>query len=322
MKEAIFVKINKARWKESEGILKDPSSVNPDRLAETYVQITDDLSFARTHYEGSNLVTYLNNLASKAHHTIYRNKKEKSSRFLRFWSEEIPDTIYTARRELTISLIIFVVSMAMGALSAANDHNFVRLILGDAYVDITLENIEKGDPMAIYKSMHQSTMFVGITFNNIRVSFYAFAAGLFTAFGTGFILFSNGIMLGAFQYFFIDKGLFLESFLTIFIHGTLEISAIIIAGGAGICMGNSFLFPGSYARIAAFRKGAKKGVKIIIGLVPVFIMAGFLESFVTRYTEMPNFFKLLIILLSLTFLIYYFIYLPFNRNLKWPKVKK
>src|SRR3546814_12188447 len=94
-------------------------------------------------------------------------------------------------------------------------------------------------------------------------------------------------MLGAFQFFFYQKGLLLTSVLSIWIHGTLEISAIIIAGSAGLVMGNSLLFPGTWSRLESFRRGARRGLKIVIGLVPVFITAALLEGFVTRPTDMP-----------------------------------
>ena len=118
----------------------------------------------------------------------------------------------------------------------------------------------------------------------------------------------------AFQYFFYAKGLLLQSVLVIWIHGTLEISAIIIAGCAGLVMGNSILFPGTYSRGTSFINGAKQGVKIVIGLVPVFIVAGILESFVTRYSQMPLWLSLSIIGSSLLFIIGYFIVYPIYLN--------
>jgi uncharacterized membrane protein SpoIIM required for sporulation len=164
--------------------------------------------------------------------------------------------------------------------------------------------------MAVYKSETQINMFLGITVNNIMVSFYAFAMGILLSFGTAYILFYNGVMLGTFQYFFYTKGLLLQSALVIWIHGTLEISAIVIAGCAGLTMGNSILFPGTYSRGVSFVRGAKQGVKIAVGLVPIFITAGFLESFVTRYSNMPMWLSISIITTSLTFIIWYFIVYP------------
>lgn len=310
MNEATFIKQNTGKWKEFEKVLKNKSATNADKLAEIYIKVTDDLAFARTHYANSQLTPYLNNLASEIHLSIYRNKKEESSRFINFWKYELPQTMSESLNYVMISFIIFAVSGVIGALSAAHDDTFVRLIMGDQYVNETIANIEKGDPMAVYKQMGETEMFLVITFNNIRVSFFVFIAGLLTSVASGFMLFQNGIMLGAFQYFFYQKGLLVTSALTIWIHGTLEISAIVIAGAAGIVMGNGWLFPGTYSRMQAFRKGARKGLKIIIGLVPVFIIAGFLEGFVTRMTEMPDIIKIAIILGSAIFIFIYFIFIP------------
>ncbi len=310
MREAAFLQKNVERWKQFETLLASRSSANPDQLADLFIQLTDDLSYARTFYPKSKTTTYLNSLAMKVHQAIYRNKKEGRSRLVSFWRDELPVTIMESQREMLYALIIFALAVAIGALSAANDNNFVRLILGDSYVNMTLENIRNGDPMAVYKGASEVTMFSQITLNNIIVSFLVFAKGVFLSFGTAYELFKNGVMLGSFQYFFYQRGLLLPSVLTIWIHGTLEISAIIIAGGAGLVVGNSILFPKTWSRRESFLRGARKGVKLIVGLVPIFILAGFLESFVTRYTEMPLPLSLLIILGSLAFVIGYFVIYP------------
>ena len=117
-------------------------------------------------------------------------------------------------------------------------------------------------------------------------------------------------MLGAFQYFFVREGLFLESFLSIWIHGMLEISSIVIAGTAGVVVGRSLLFPGSYSRIDSLVKHAKDAFKIFMGTIPLFVIAGFLESYITRLTEASNYVKLFIILSSLGFILWYFVVLP------------
>jgi uncharacterized membrane protein SpoIIM required for sporulation len=310
MNEATFIKQNKKKWEGFELLIKEGAAAKADKLAEVYIKITDDLAFSRTHFAKSQLTPYLNSLASDIHLSIYKNKKEDSSRFIDFWKFELPQVMSESLKYVLISFIIFSVSGIIGALSAAHDDTFVRLIMGDQYVNATLSNIDKGDPMAVYKQMGQTEMFLGITFNNIRVSFIVFIAGVFTSFAAGYVLFTNGIMLGAFQYFFYQKGLLMTSVLTIWIHGTLEISAIIMAGAAGIIMGNGLLFPGTHSRLQSFKNGAKKGLKIIIGLIPVFILAGFLEGFVTRMTGMPDLIKIAIILGSAIFIFIYFIFIP------------
>lgn len=305
MREAAFIKQNQEDWGAFEKTLAKPNP-DPDHLAELFIRITDDLAFARTQFPGSRTTTYLNNLASKVHQHVYKTRKERKSRFRQFWITELPMAVRRSHREILYSFIIFTVAGVIGALSAANDTTFVRLIMGDAYVNMTLENISNDDPMAVYKGMGETTMFLAITFNNIRVAFLAFVLGVFVPIGTPYILFNNGVMLGAFQFFFYQEGLFLTSFLTIWIHGTLEISAIVIAGGAGMVIGNGILFPGTYTRLESFKRGAKRGLKIVLGLVPIFITAGFLEGFVTRHTEYPAVIKALIIALSALFIIFYF----------------
>jgi uncharacterized membrane protein SpoIIM required for sporulation len=177
-------------------------------------------------------------------------------------------------------------------------------------VNMTLENIKKGDPMGVYGSFDPLTMFLGITFNNIRVAFVTFAAGVAFSAGTVYILFENGVMLGAFLTLFYQHNLLMDSVLVVMLHGTLEISAIIIAGGAGLRMGNSFLFPGAYSRLESFRMGARDGLKVVMGLIPVFMVAGFIESFISRNSGMPLFLKILIIGSSLFFIIFYFFVYP------------
>lgn len=310
MREAAFVKRNQERWQGIEQALHSKLRPHPDRLAEIFIQLTDDLSFARTQYPKSRVTKYLNSLASKIHLEIYKNKKEDRNRFVTFWKQELPQVVYESHRTILYAFLIFVISVCMGAVSAVNDETFVRLVMGDAYVNMTLQNIESGNPMGVYANMDQADMFFAITFNNIKVSFYAFVAGLFFSMGTGIMLFYNGLMVGSFLAFFFKKNLLLHSVTIIMLHGTIELSSIVIAGGAGLVMGNSFLFPGTYSRFASFKDGAMKGVKIVIGLVPLFILAGFIESFITRYTIMPWIFKFLIIGASAILIVYYFIIYP------------
>ncbi len=243
----------------------------------------------------------------KAHIVIYKNKKEKKSRIFQFWKTELPALFYDSQRLLFISFLIFIVSALVGVISAMNDQSFVRLILSDSYVDMTLENIKKGHPLAVYDHTNALFMFFEIATNNIRVAFTAFAMGLFISVGSAFFVFYNGVMVGVFQYFCYQEGALRESILTIWLHGTIEISVIIIAGCAGLVMGNSILFPGTYSRIESFRKGAIKGLKIVIGTVPFFIVAATIESFITRHARASQLFDGLLIFLSLTLIIWYFL---------------
>lgn len=311
MKEVTFIKKNENYWKEFESYLKGQVKMSSDDLAELYIHITDDLSYAKTFYQDSPLVGYLNDLAVKAHQRIYKNKKEKKSRIVDLWKYEVPEAVYKSRKALLYSFLIFMVSILMGLFSQNVNADFTRSILGDSYVNMTNENINNGDPLAVYRSSSQGSMFVGISANNIRVSFLVYVLGILGTIPAAYVLFSNGIMVGAFLGFFIEKGMTWLALSTIFIHGALELSAIVIAGAAGIVLGNSFLFPGTYSRMDSLNEGARRSLKIIIGLVPVFLVAGFLESYVTRlYLVLGDFGRAAIVTLSFLFIIWYFVYYP------------
>ena len=307
---------NEKKWRQVENMLANPSAINPDQLADLYIELTDDLAFSQTNYPDSKTTVYLNGITAEIYQAVYKNKKEKSNRFLQFWAYELPKEFRQSQKHLFYSFAIFTIAVLIGIVSTSYDEGFVRLIMGDDYVNMTLANIDKGDPMAVYKGENADSMFYSITTNNIKVSFYAFILGIVFSVGTAWILFRNGIMLGAFQWFFYKKGLFLTSFLTIWIHGTLEISAIVIAGASGFVLGNSILFPGTLGRTTSLLKGARRAVKICVGLIPIFITAGFLESYITRRTEMPVAGKLTIIIGSFAFIIYYFVVLPILLNRK------
>jgi len=314
--EIRFLHRNKKKWEEFEKLLMHGLKANPDHISDLFIQLTDDLAYARTYYPNTNTEAYLNQLAQKAHQIIYQNQPVRKGRILSFWKHEFPLLMFSVRKEIVVSFTIFLAAVLIGLISNRYDPEFVRIIMGDAYVNMTLANIEKGDPMAVYKSMNEVEMFLGITINNVYVSFLAFVFGVFTALGPGYIMLKNGIMLGTFQGFLAQKGMLLESVSTIWIHGTLEIFAIIVAGAAGIVMGNSIIFPGSHTRLQSFRAGAIKGTKMVLGLVPVFILAGSLEGFVTRYTQAPYVLKFSIIGMSLLLIFFYFFYYPRKLYLK------
>ncbi|MCX6231684.1 MAG: stage II sporulation protein M [Bacteroidetes bacterium] len=320
MKESKFIEQNKQKWIDFEKE-NHANQHNPRILSRFFIQITEDLSYARTFYRYRLIRVYLNDAAQKIFYGIYKNEKSSLRNFFRFWREELPLTFYKVRRAFLISFLVFVLSFLIGMLSSANDPDFCHLILGKEYINKTIENINKGDPMGIYKKEAAFNMYLSITLNNLLVSFRTFVLGVFVALGSIFLMIYNGIMVGSFQYFFIERGLFWESFLTIWQHGTLEISSIIIAGAAGITLGKGILFPGTLTRYESFKLSAKQGLKVMAGITPIIIMAAFIESFYTRYTEAPAWIRIMVILVSLAFILIYFVWFP-RRQARNPAIQQ
>jgi uncharacterized membrane protein SpoIIM required for sporulation len=311
MKEFHFVQKNEDLWKDIEKFLDGESNITPDELAVYYTRIINDLSYVKTFYPKSQVVGYLNHLSSALHRRIYKSKKEEKERFLTFWTQEIPLAIRASHRDLLMSLIVFLVAIAIGGISTYIDPEFPRVILGDYYVDMTLNNIEEGDPLGVYRDEQKDRMFLFIGSNNIRVGLLSLILGIIAPFLAGFILVSNGVMVGAFQGMFVAKGLTWISFSTIFIHGALELSAIVIVAGAGMAIGNSWWYPKTYSRRDSLLMGARRGFKILIAIIPVIVIAAIIESYVTyQYQELGSFWRAFIIILSFAYIAWYFIYLP------------
>jgi len=310
MREAAFVKKNKENWLRFEEMLKKPDVLPPDEVADCYLHLINDLSFAQTYYSDSETTLFLNNLAQKAHFSIYKNKKEKSSRIITFWKTELPLLFSRYQKDLLLSVVIFGLSALIGLFSVNKDINFSRLILGDGYVDMTIQNIKNGDPVAVYHEHNPFMMFVMIAFNNIRVGFLTFVYGILTPVATCLFLFQNGVMLGSFTGFFFKYDVGLQANSIIWIHGTFEIFVIVVCGAAGLILGKSLFFPGTFTRLQSLRRGFWDGMKICFSTLPFFLFAAFLESYVTRHTDMPLPVALSIIAVCACIIVFYYVIYP------------
>jgi uncharacterized membrane protein SpoIIM required for sporulation len=322
MREAMFIKKNAEKWNRYQHSPTD----NPDETAERFVNLIDDLSYAKTFYPKSKATRWINGIAAGIYQSIYKNKKEKYSRIFTFWKYELPLLFKRYHRIFLFTTVVFILFVAIGVFSSKEDPQFVRGVMGDEYVNMTEENIDKGDPFGVYKDGNPFSMFVRIGFNNIQVAFLAFIGGFTLGLFTIYIIWNNGIMLGSFQYMFFAKGLGIKSVLVIWIHGTLEISAIVISATAGFILAAGILFPGTYSRMVSFKRNAKDAAKILISLVPVFIVAAFFESYVTHLMSqtydkannsgLPVWASISILSVSFAFIIWYFVILPIRLHKK------
>lgn len=311
MREVAFIKQNKEKWLDFEQAIFGKSIKNPDEMASLYIHLVNDLSYAQTYYPKSKTVVYLNYLASQIYQKIYKTKREEKNRFVYFYKTEVPLLVYQYKRYLLYAFVLFFACVGIGVISAKYDDNFVRLILGDYYVNMTLDNIKVGNPVAVYKSGSNWGSFIGITLNNLFVGLKCYIYGIFGGIGTFWVLIQNCIMLGSFQYFFYQQGVFWESVQGIWIHGSMEIFAIVIESACGFILGASILFPRTFSRLNSFKIGFKDSLKIFLGTVPFTIAAGILEGFVTRYSlEMPNWLNVFIIVSTLSLISFYFLIYP------------
>lgn len=314
MREAIFIKKNKERWKR----LKEEPGTSPDETAEEFIQLVEDLGYSKTFYPHSGITRYLNTEASKKYTGIYANQKESANKIAQFFKYTLPLIIIKHYKVLLISLGLFLLFTGIGFFSAWKDETFVRQILGDEYVDMTEKNISEGHPFGVYGYGNEVLSFLGIFINNFKVSLIEFSGGILLGFPTVQSLMFNSIMVGAFEYMFYSKGLLENSLLTIMIHGTLELSTFVIAAASGLIMAKSWIFPGTVSRRDALMTGAKEGLILAMSTMPMLFVAAFFEGFITQHADMPVWLKLIFILFSLGVIIGYFIVYPvrLSRKLK------
>ncbi|MBK6992573.1 MAG: stage II sporulation protein M [Chitinophagaceae bacterium] len=291
-------------------------SNDPDQMAADFTQLVDDLAYDKTFYPSGKVTNYINSQASRIYLDIYKNRKEESNRLVTFWKYDLPLTIRKHHKVVLFSFIFFLIFFGIGYFVSAQNDDMARSIFGDTYVDHTQENIANGNPFGIYEHGNPFLSWLNLMIHNIRVSFLMFVSGIFAGIPCLYIAIKNSIMIGVFDQFFAARGLGIDFWLVVFVHGTLEITGLIIATAAGLVLGKSFLFPGTIKRIDAFKQGAKDGVKIMIGLIPVFALAAFFEGFITRLYNDISILTTAVFALSVLFVIWYFIIYPIRLGRK------
>ncbi|MGC4129305.1 MAG: stage II sporulation protein M [Bergeyella sp.] len=317
MREVAFIKQNKEKWLEIEKVITGNVKKNPDDLSSVYINLVNDLSFAQTYYPKSKTTVYLNYLASRIFQRIYKTRRTEKNRILYFFKTEVPMLVYQYRRYLLYAFGFFILFTLIGFISSYYDKDFVKIILGEGYVNMTIENIKNGNPTGVYESGSTWGTSIAIIFNNLKVGATLFILGIFGGIGTLFALMNNSIMLGSFQYFFAEHGALKDSAKGIWLHGTFEIFSMVVEAMAGLILGASILFPGTFSRLNSFKIGFRDALKIFLSTVPFTIVAGIIEGYVTRHAQtMPGFLNIVIIFGSLLIIGYYYFIYPHIVHLK------
>ena len=323
MRETDFIGQNKDKWVAFEKKLGQ-KDFDPDELSRLFIETTDDLAFSRTYYPNRSVRVYLNGVSQKTYRSIYKNRKRVKGAFWKFWTSDLPDAMYHARKSLLVSFLVFVVGTSIGILSTIQDPSFPAIMLSEEYIEMTEDNIAQNNPMGVYQDESAMEMFFQIAWNNIKVSLFCFVLGLLFEVGALFFILYNSVMFGSFIWFFVQRGLMKESFLAVMLHGTIELSMIVVAGAAGVILGRGLVQPDSYSRLQSLTRNARHAMKIMIGVSTFLVIAAVVESYLTRYsvaqTAIGQLFldsgRLLFIIFSVVIVLGYFVLLPLWRKRK------
>ncbi|MFC1712685.1 stage II sporulation protein M [Candidatus Poribacteria bacterium] len=309
-----FVRERQADWRELNGILnkiksggiKKLSRDELRRLGKLYRSATSHLAAVRTYFPSSEASRYLNQLVAQAHASIYRSQPPSLSNAIRMFRQEIPAVFQRRIGYIILAFALFAGAVIAGFVGCYFEEDLPRILVGDEYIDKTEGNIARGDPCAVYKTGVQPLASSIIMTNNIGVTFYAFSLGIFMGIGTTLILIFNGLIFGVVAFVFFQHNYGMEFLTTVMIHGTVELSCIFIAGGAGLLLGDALINPGHRFRKEALVQNGKEAAKLILGIAPWLVVAGIIEGFITPLDLSPLARVAIIVVTGTMFISYFF----------------
>lgn len=251
-------------------------------LALLYRQTAADLSVAREDPSGAPLARYLNTLLGRAHNLIYSGHAPRARGIIHFYTRVFPGVFRATLPYTLAATALFAAGLVAGALMAWADPGFERLLLGGGMID----TIERGEMWTRSIVSVKPLASSAIMSNNILVSFTAFAGGILAGIGTVYMMIFNGLMIGTIAVACHRSGLSLSLWSFVVPHGTLELPAIFMAGGAGLLMAKGLLAPGFLSRRDSLTEATAVAVRLVLGVIPLLIIAGTIEGFISP-TDIP-----------------------------------
>lgn len=312
MKEDKFIKENSIVWADLESILKKLKSKGIQKFApreldnftNLYNRTCGHLSYCRTYYGNSNTTVYLNRLVASAHSYIYTTQSSNLKDLAKFLLIKFPLLLRQNVKYFILSLSIFFIGFLLSFVFTLISIDNASAFIPQSMVDSVNAQASNDSPRD-WDNAIESTF---ILTNNIRVGFIAFALGITLGIGTLYILFYNGFPLGTLAALFYLKSNNLYFWSHILPHGVLELFAIFVCGAAGLIIGNALINPGVYSRKDALIMKVKLAIKLVCGTIPLFVIAGIIEGFVTPAASIPEPVKLLVASLTLVLLLFYMIF--------------
>ena len=242
-----------------------------------YRQTAADLSTAREHPASARLAAYLNQLLASAHNVIYTSRPARVSAVAAFFTDGVPHVFRQTWRYTAAATALFTIGAASGLALIAADPGFERFILGGEMID-TIERREMWTHSIVSVKPLASS---AIMTNNLSVAFAAFATGILAGLGTIYMMVFNGLMIGVVAAACHRTGMSVPLWSFVAPHGALELPAIFIAGGAGLLLARGVVAPGTLSRRDSIVEAGGAAVRLLLGVVPLLIVAGVIEGFVS-----------------------------------------
>ena len=286
-----WIETRKPQWNRLQGLLNqcgnrgiaNLSRAELRELGLLYRQVAADLSILRQDPTGANYSRYVNQLLGRTHGIIYSGKKTTLRSLFRFFGNDWPALVWGMRGYLFVAAAVFAITGIFGALLTLGNPDFAMQVLGPGMIDSIERHEMWTHSIVAVKPLASSS----ITTNNLSVSFLTFAMGVTAGVGTLLLLSFNGLLMGVVAAACGTHGMSLSLWSFVVGHGSLEIPAILIAGAAGLRLGTGVLFPGYLTRRESLRVAGNEAVKMVLGTIPLLIVAGTVEGFISPMAITP-----------------------------------
>jgi uncharacterized membrane protein SpoIIM required for sporulation len=282
-----FISDRKNNWERLEELMRllDSSSIRRlhreevRELGRSYRRAASDLAVARAESRDPRLVNYLNSLVIRAHGRIYLADAQGTSRVLNFFAREFPQTFRRTWRYTALAFGVFALFAVIGFAGTWKDQEFSELVgVSPVFREVNIETkTHWWEELNEANQIGASAIFT----HNIQVTFYTFAFGALLGVGTLFYMAYNGADIAAVVALTYKAGFGNDLVTFMAGHGVIELSCIFIAGGAGLLIGSAMVLPGDLSRADALKSRGMEGIKLMLGIMPVLVMAGLIEGFIS-----------------------------------------
>jgi len=279
-----FIKQNRQEWVQLDNLIQEITRnkklLTPEKIENfqvSYQRTAHLLSYSQTFFPQEEVTVYLNGLLAKAHHLLYRDQFTSMFQIKQFFGKTFVRLLREQKRFIFVAMLLFLIGGLGGFLSVWSDPlNLYSILPGQIANNVNPDQLGNSN-----KVIDSASISATIMTNNIQVAFMAFIGGITLGLFTIYILFYNGLIIGALAALFMEYGKLYDFWAYIVPHGMIELTAIFIAGGSGLLMGYRILVPGSYPRSFQIKRQALSSIQLILGTIPLFIIAGIIEGYIT-----------------------------------------
>lgn len=298
--EQAFIRQNKPEWERLDAILRKAFRGGFRRLQKQeltdlgrlYRRVTADLSIATARGASSDLLTYLNELAGRAHGLLYVNRRAPARNALRFLAYGFPAAFRASLKPIGLATLLFVLGALFAFGLVLRDRSALETVVPSWIARNIDDSLRDAPSKVTIPDVVKPPLSAAIMVNNITVSIAAFATGVAFGIPTALALIQNGLMLGGLAGFFAGINRSLDFWTLILPHGVIELPAIFIAGGAGLLLASAVVRPGNVTRWEALRRASRRAIRLMAGAAALLVVAGLVEAFVTP-SKLPSTLKLL-----------------------------